>query len=738
MGAYRGVISVQRTVWFATAALAVVASAALAQEKPAAPKPPAAAPAKPGAVGEVIIEGAPPPVRTSIDRKSYSVANDLQATTGSISDALRNIPSVEVDVNGNVALRGDPNVTIMIDGKPSGMFRGEGKGQALQSLSADRIERVEVITNPSAAFSPEGTAGIINLITKKTAKPGTSGSVRMNVGSAGRQNGGLNVSRKDGRFTTSGDLYLRHESLKQTLRGERDFADPAGAGFIDERRGSVVTGDIGVVGARAGLDFDPDAKTRISAEVDYNGVTFDTRQFDTLNQTTAAGALRQGYDTEVGQVIERDNLEFTLGYRKKYGDDHEFNVSLVRELNDEDRSRPSLRRFRTPLAPDTFEDGEFRNHAWRTQLKVDYSTPLPGEVKLKLGYEFNADDNDYRITFNRGVGGGPVSVDPTRSNLFLFDQQIHAVFATYERPIGKFTALAGLRVEATQIDLNQVTQGRKDDNNYVRFYPSLHLGYRLDDAQQLSANYSHRVQRPQPQDYNAFRIYYDLQNQSQGNPNLKPQQTDSFELGYQYRKNGRIYLATLYYRTGKDAVNDVVRDLGGGVILQTKVNVGSFQTAGLELVANGRLPGKVTYNLSGNVLWSEIDARGLGFGAEKRSAYSAFGRASLNWQATTKDFFQVQGFLNGKRLLSQGYNDPSGGVNLGYRHKFNDRLSGVITAQDALDTVRFGYAINTPAFRDRVHGKPLNRSLFVGLSYTFGGGRPREPGFDYGGGAPGN
>ena len=152
-----------RTVWLATAAALALASPVLAQQPP--PKP-AAAPADKTqpAVGEVIIQGAPPPMRTDIDRNSYSVAGDLQATTGSISDALRNVPSLEVDVQGNVALRGDPNVTILIDGKPSGQFQGENRAQALQNLPADSIERVEVITNPSAAFDPNGSAGIINLI----------------------------------------------------------------------------------------------------------------------------------------------------------------------------------------------------------------------------------------------------------------------------------------------------------------------------------------------------------------------------------------------------------------------------------------------------------------------------------------------------------------------------------------------------------------------------------------------
>lgn len=719
----------QRTFWLATAALVVTAASASAQPAPA--KPPAApAPQKPTGVGEVIIQGTPPPVRTSIDRQSYSVSNDLQATSGSISDALRNVPSVEVDVEGNVSLRGDPNVTIMIDGKPTARFRGENKGLALQALPASQIDRVEVITNPSAAFSSEGSAGVINLVTKKTARPGFGGSVRANVGVGGRHNGGLSVQRRDGPITLSGDLHLRHDSIKQTFRSDRQFQDPTGPGVIRQTLRSGSAGAVDVFGLRGGLDWDPDAKTRISLELDYNGVAFDNGQAEALRQATAAGAIRQAYDNASGLRQDRDSLEAQLSYRRKWADDHEFTASLSRELNDEDRTRPILRTFLTPPGGPVFELSDNRNHFWSTRLKVDYSRPLPDEAKLKLGYALDADNNDYRLIFIRGPGAGPYAIEPTRSNLFKFDQQVHAAYASYERPLGELTALVGLRVEATQIDIDQVTQGLKASNDHVRLNPSLHLNYRLSDDQQLKASYSRRVQRPQAQDYNPFFVYVNPTNRFQGNPDLKPQVTDSFEAGYQYRKNGTILLATGYYRRTRDSVNDVYRDLGGGVILQTKANVGRSRSAGLELVANGRLPWRINYNISGNALWNEIDARGLGFGSSVRSAYTASGRAQVTWDMTDKDRLQLQGYLIGKVLLSQGYRKPQGALNLGYRHKFSDQLAGVVTVQDVLGTQRSAQVIETPLYRDRNRADPKNRAVLLGLTYTFGG-RQRDPGFDF-------
>jgi outer membrane receptor for ferrienterochelin and colicin len=186
----------------------VLAQATSAPSSVPAPKAVGKAAGKPDAptaVEGVTVTSDSTAMRTSIDRRSYSVANDLTAKTGSIADALRNIPSVEVDVQGNVSLRGDPNVTIMIDGKPSSMFNGDGKADALQQMPADQIDRVEVMTNPSAAYRPDGTAGIINLITKKNRKPGATGSFKLNVGPDGRYNTGVTGNYVKGKLTLSGD-----------------------------------------------------------------------------------------------------------------------------------------------------------------------------------------------------------------------------------------------------------------------------------------------------------------------------------------------------------------------------------------------------------------------------------------------------------------------------------------------------------------------------------------------------
>jgi outer membrane receptor protein involved in Fe transport len=726
----------QRTVWLATAAAIALASPALAQapaSKPPTPGPPAD---KGPSVGEVVISGAPPRMRTDIDRNSYSVAGDLQATTGSISDALRNVPSLEVDMQGNVALRGDPNVTILIDGKPSGQFEGENRGQALQSLPADSIERVEVITNPSAAFDPNGSAGVINLITKKTRKPGLNGTMRANVGSNGRQNGGVSGSYRQGPVTLSGDASLRHDSIKQTFLRQRAITEAPGL-VRESLQDGAQGGRINVLNLRGGLDWDVSAKTRISLEGRYQDFDFRDRSYESFDEAVA-GRLTQAYD-RFG-LANQDSVQavFTARLHHAFADDHTLDIDLGRERNEIDGRRryDVLARGPTGLAP--YEAIGYGGRFWKTTAKAEYARALPGSAKLKLGYSLDADDNDYDNTGARGASPETAAPDASLTSVYQFDRRIHAIYGTFERPFGKLTALAGLRVEATLIDINQVTQAIRAENDDVSFYPSLHLSYALTEDQKLKASYSKRIQRPNPFDYNPFVNYQDPNNFRAGNPDLEPQKTDSFELGYEHRKGGQIYQATFYYRDVRDAVSDVVRDLGGGVFLTTRANVGKSRTAGVEVVANGRFTRELTYNLSGNAYWNELDGRGLGVGGRVRDGWTMSGRGNLSWQTTDRDFLQLNGFMNGERLSPQGYVRPQYGLNLGYRHKFSDQLSAVATVQDVFSTIKYKGVIDTPTLRDVQVFEPQTRGVFVGFTYTFGGGKARDPAFDFGqgGGAP--
>ncbi|MDB5474636.1 MAG: hypothetical protein JWP49_147 [Phenylobacterium sp.] len=723
-------------------ALAMAPAVAFAQAAPTPPpvKPPAK-PAKPAAghtVGEVVVTGqGGAALTTSIDRRSYSVTADLQAQTGSIGDALRNVPSVEVDVQGNVSLRGDPNVTILIDGKPAGQFQGDNKAQALQSLPANQIERVEVITNPSAEFRADGTGGIINLISKTAHGAGPTGSLKVATGSAGRTvvsaTGGYNSNK----LSVAGDLNLRWDSQKNISTEDRQRLNPATGGFDLIRQDQSFHSTLNPNSARLAVDYDLDAHTRLSGELRGNYVDFTVGGPSLFTQTSSAGGLTSAFQRDLDLHQERSNGAASATLKRKFAEPgHEFTLNLTYDATEDERVRAGHTASFTPILPASFDRQQLDYDFRRTDLKGDYVRPLGPGSTLKAGFELQVDDNAFGNQGFRGASRSALAPDATLSNQFLFKQSLWQGYATYERPFGDVTVLAGLRAEDVRIDLNQLTQRQADRNDYTKLYPSLHLAWKLDDRQQLTASYSHRVQRPDPLQFNSFRLLLDPLNFRAGNAHLKPSETHSYEAGYEYRASPTIYLAILYYRENFNGFADVLRDLGDGVFLSTTENVSKSRAAGVELVASGRLAKGLTYNLSSNLYWNEISPQPLG-APETRSAFGASGRGAVSWQATPDDLVQLNLFLAGTRLNPQGEFGPFGAVNLGYRRKLTDKVAFLLTVNDLLHTVKFRQVIDTPLLKSRQRTEVDSRQVQVGVIWTFGGGRARDPGFDFGGAGAG-
>ena len=712
-----------------------MAAAALAGSQVAAQ--PAAKAKGPTAVPGVTVKGAAAGegIQAGIDRRSYGVASDLQTSTGSIADALRNIPSVAVDVQGNLSLRGDANVTVMIDGKASGQFRGPGAAQALQALPADQIERVEVITNPSAAFSPDGAAGIINLITKRNRKPGTSGSVRANLGSAGRYNLGASGAYKAGKVSLSGDLTVRHDVFKATIADDRVAVVPGGGGGVVASRNDYgQSGHYDTQTVRLSADYDLDARTRISGEVRGSTSEFSTATTDRLAQS---GAFAAAYERTGGSNTPRDNIAATATVTRRFkGEGHELVASLSRERTSDDRRRTQATVFTLPVARGAFQGFQQETVQDQWRLKADYSRPLAGGATLKAGYDLQVEDHSYDNSGAVGTSAAGAAADPTQTNLFLYKQTVHALYGTYQKTSGRLTVQGGVRLEDVILNLDQATTGQARRRETADLYPTLHLSYRLDERQELTASYSRRVQRPHPPLLNPFRTYDDPNIYRSGNPDLKPQQTAAYEAGYQFKAGGKTYLSTLYYRRNTHGMTQFVTVLDGGALLLSVANLTDSVNAGLELVVSGRLSRKLTYSASSNLYWLRTDASNLGL-SERRSGWTGSGRASLNWQATAKDFVQASANLSGKRFLAQGEQDAYGSLNLGYRHSFSDRLSVVATAQDILSTNRDHVVLETGALRERITTVIPIRAAYVGVSYSFGGAgkKAREPGFDFSGGA---
>jgi outer membrane receptor protein involved in Fe transport len=729
-----------KLLWLCAAAALAPAAPALAQaQPPAKPAPAKPAPKKPdGTVGEVVVTGqGQEQVRVSADRRSYSVASDLAATTGSLSDALRNIPSVEVDVQGNLSLRGDPNVTILIDGKPSALFKGEQRADALQRLPANTIDRVEVITNPSAALNPEGSGGVINLITKKAKGVGGSGTVRTSLGPS-RESASVSGGYNSKKLSLTGDAFIAHQKSKSTATDERARIDPATGDRLTSLQDSHFLGSGTFWNLHGGADYDMTETLRLSGEASHFQQHFDNTVLERYSSFDVAGAPTADFFRDGASSFRMRHWDGSTSFRKKFaGDDHE----LTGDLDYQTQHGTNARTFTTltalPPAPDLYEAYVADFTEQQTKLKLEYKRPLPGEAKLLAGYELQVDDNEYGNVGARGPSANALAPVPALDNRFGFEQQVNSAYATYERQFDRLSILGGLRLEQVNVDLTQLSQGVQAGNAYFRAYPSMHLGYKLTDSQQLTFSYSHRIQRPSPNDLNPFRIFIDAFNFRQGNPRLEPSETHSWELAYQYRANQTFYLATLYYRQRFNEVTDVVQDLGGGVFLTTRQNLGESRNGGLELVANSKVGKALSFNVSANLYWNEIEARALGF-TEPQSAWTISGRANVNWTVTPKDFVQLNVGAQGKQLTPQGYREVAPLVNLGYRHKFNDKVSAILQVQDLFDTFGQTIVLDTPTLHQRRELTANVRGVFLGLTYNFGGpSRRRQNDFDFGGGGGG-
>lgn len=746
------------------AALAALAAPALAQTAPTptpsqpatatsptpAPTPPAGqqaqpqtppADAQPAAVEGVTVTGRANDIRTSIDSVSYSVGEDLQNSTGTLADALRGIPSVEVDPEGNVSLRGDANVTILVDGRPSAVFEGQSRGQAVLQFPAEQYARIEVMTNPSAAYRPDGSGGVINLITKPNrTRPGrtVTGSVRANVGNDERYNIGYSGALTKDKLTISGDLSVRHDTFYQIVDGERSRYSSGAGAFLDSRSRFVVSAPSDNQFGRLAVEYRLSDSTQLNGEIRGGGFSSwgpgeSFYEFDNAAGALSSSYLRSGYGGPDGRFAGA-----TGRILRKFDDQgHEWSNELRVDTFDFEMEQQVQSDFTLPPAPSVFEVVNNGQNNVQIGFTSAYVRPMANGAKLRLGYEADSADFEFDNRVARGASFAGVVVDPLVTNRFDVQQQTHAVYATYERPFGKLTAQFGLRLEQTLQDLDQVTSNIQLSNDYFRAYPTLHLGYELPDNQMLRASYSRRVQRPGPQDLNPFLTYQDPINYRSGNPDLEPQETDSWELMWQRRVDQTFYQATLFYRDTRGAFTPVTSDIGGGVFLNRPENLGARSALGLELVANGRLHPTLRYNASLTLSQQEIDAAGIP-GAQDRSGSSIGGRLSLTWQPTPEDFLQVSGLWTGDQLLAQGTREATPLYNLGYRRKLSEKLSLNVTVRDVFDNFRNVTVIDTPTLHDRTEFMFGGRIAFIGLTYNFGNGRPRPEQFDFSTGQQGN
>lgn len=699
--------------------LAAVPALAMAQDK-TAPAP---------ATTTVTVTGKRADVVNRVDRKVYRVGKDLQSTTGSAGDVLRDVPSVEVDTDGNISLRGDSSVTVLIDGKPSSRMQGSSRGDALLSIPADEIDQIEVITAPSAEFKPDGSGGIINIVTKKTRAPGRSGTLTAFAGNDGRYNLNASGAWTHGPFSLGGGMGLREDDRLRTIAGDSTTTDGAGATTETVEHAAEHMRRLNTTG-NVSLGYTPNAHQTFTLSAD-SALRNDVRSGPDDNilsgaSTASYGRAEQGHehhiDSDASAIFEQkfatpgESLKINLqGSQSLERQHYDYVQSFVSGT-----PSPSLEALRVLWVEDIEE------------LSADYIRPLSPEATLKLGYDLQYDNDRFDDFLGTAVPpSAPPVIDPAQTNLFRYRQVISAAYATYDRKIGALEILGGLRFEHVAIRTVQQIGGATGGQAYNRVYPTLNASWTLSDADTLSGGLSSRVARPDPEDLNPYIDPSNPHMLRQGNPALRPAETTSWQVGYRHQAGAGSYELNAYAKKTLNGEGDLTQVLSGDVVLITHENLFSSRASGIEFIASGKLLPKLGYNLSGNLFEQQIDARSLGApGLKSTTVLNA--KASLDYQPAVKDHLQLSLNSNGKRLTAQGYVLPVTTVNAGYRHQIRGDLAFVATVSDLFDGQRFRRVFDTPAFHGTYERRQAGRIVFAGLSWTFGGSKKgKDSGFSY-------
>jgi hypothetical protein len=386
-----------------------------------------------------------------------------------------------------------------------------------------------------------------------------------------------------------------------------------------------------------------------------------------------------------------------------------------------------------PPGPAAFNDLHLGLDLVKTEVSADYVRPLKGEGTLKFGYDLEDDRNAYD-NFGHTQDpalGQPGVLDPNVSNDFRYRQQVNAAYGQVEAPYGAWTVQAGVRVEGARVSTYDVTDAIPGGRNDLGVYPSLHLDRMLGETAKLSIGVSRRITRPDPEALNPFTDHQDIHNLRAGNPGLLPQDTLDYEVGYNDRWGGLAYGATGYYRFDRDSVTDIIKPISDDVVLATKTNLPQSRSGGAEFQASGKLLSPLSYSLSGNLFWTQIDAAGLGQ-AGLASTVGLNLKASLDWRPTAADTVQVSLSRTDRRLTPQGSLGPVNLVNLGYRRQLTPGLAFVATVTDLFDGQRQERIIGTPVLRDDYLRHQVGRVALIGFTYSFGASKKAKgSGFQY-------
>lgn len=643
-------------------------------------------------------------VEYKIDKKVVNVSQDISAAGGTLVNVLENTPSVQVDVEGNVTLRGSGNFQLLIDGKPSVIQGSEG----LQQIPASAVQNLEIITSPSAKYDPDGDAGIINVIMKKQKNTGVGGVINASIGTRNKYTGDFLLNfRKNKLNYFIGAEYADQKNYNNGEAERRTYTGDSTTYQLTSMEGVFARKSMNL---KTGLDYSLSDNSTLSLSAAYNNRSF-TRDFLSENHWYSDPFARDSFYLENQVSDDKSNhYNLNLDFQKNYDEKgHLLQASLYYSGGDGDETEEDVVRTTDEMYNLTGGDpartrsgiGEFES---TVRAELDYTRPV-GTGKLELGLQSRWDKStgDY-IFENYNPLGSEWLPNDSISNSMKYLDALQSAYGTFNGKLGAFEYQTGIRVEYDNRLLTQLTSSESFTYEKFHFFPSFYLIRKLSDAHQLQFTYSRRVNRPDERDLNPFIEYRGSNSVSYGNPGLRPQFTNGFEFNYQFTfKKGFMSLET-YYRTTNDIITRIsgTQMLNGKqVFFSTNINADKDQSLGIELMTNVELKKWWQMNLTGNLFRYQLDGQVEG---NEVTSVSTTWRANFNTTFMVKNNTRLQltGFYNGPSNTLQGKRDGFFVANVALRQDFlKKQLTVSLNARDVFATGKFAFVSEGDAFYTR-------------------------------------
>ena len=711
---------------------------------------------------EVQVTGQRSQMKLEVDRKTFTVDEVLAAAGGSVTDLLENIPSVEVTTDGEISLRGNSSVEVWINGKASGLTT-DNRAEILQQIPAESIERIEVIDNPSAKYSPEGTAGIINIVMKRDRRAGYYGSVQTGANQQGGWNVGGNINYSSKWVDAYANLGYRRRKGTGSNMSDQRYRVAKGSAFSSYQ---ISEGDDnnngGGLFARAGLTFhltenDDLALTGMTMQGNRESDNLTTYRYGTY---TAAGTqqddrlLRRQTWGDGDNHMYNGELSYTHKFNEQGTHKLDASVSFNKWSNDGSNEYLNDTTYLVQAPPSAFSyqyrPMNINNRNWET--KLDYENQITKDFKLEAGYQGRfSHENTPQSSFEYAAQGQAERLTPNDprlvedayfNNRFIYDMDVHALYATANMKFGRLGVMAGMRGEYWKVDTRSIdyyqteTPFKKD---YFQLFPSLFLNYELTSSSQLQLNYTRRLRRPWGGQLNSFKNTRDASMIEFGNPELTPEYTNSFSLNYLKTWADHTLSIGTYYRPSTDVMQRIRYQgqyEGQPVMFMTNLNVARSQRAGAELILKDKLWKILDLTTTLNAYYYHLDGFSTVVEGQKVTgdpdenfAWDARLLASVILPYNIS--VQATGNYRSRQVITQGYRRANGSLDLGVRKTFlNKKFALALNWRDVFDSRQWENFTEGPTFwrHQRGHRDPR---INLQLTWNFGNmNQKKRPGRD--------